>query len=103
MSFEYKRVEAFNRGVGALLNRIAAALEGPRTQIAGEPEYATVQARAAMHVHALGAMKKTLTHRLQFVNRLQAQAAKASSKAKRRSARVRRRLGAAAGPRSSRR
>jgi hypothetical protein len=85
MSFEYKRVEAFNRGVGALLNRIAAALEDLE-EIAGEPEYATVQARAAMHVHALGSMKKTLTRKLQLVNRLQAQAAKAIDKAKRRSA-----------------
>jgi len=85
MSFEYKRVEAFNRGVGALLNRIAAALED-LDAIAGEPEFATVQARAANHVHALGAMKKTLTRRLQIVNRLQAQAAKALEQAKRRSA-----------------
>ena len=85
MSFEYKRVEAFNRGVGALLNRIAAALED-LDAIAGEPEFAAVQARAAMHVHALGAMKKTLTNRLQLVNRLQAQAAKALERAKRRSA-----------------
>jgi hypothetical protein len=85
MSFEYKRVEAFNRGVGALLNRIAAALED-LDAIAGEPEFAAVQARAAMHVHALGAMKKTLARRLQIVNRLQAQAAKGLEQARRRSA-----------------
>ena len=85
MSFEYKRVEAFNRGVGALLNRIAAALQDLEG-IAGEPEFASVQARAATHVHALGSMKKTLTRRLQLVNRLQAQAATAIDKAKRRSA-----------------
>ena len=42
MRFEYKRVEAFNRGIGALLNRIAAALEDLE-EIAGEPEYASVQ------------------------------------------------------------
>ena len=85
MSFEYKRVEAFNRGVGGLLNRIAAALED-LDAIAGEPEFAAVQTRAAMHVHALGAMKKTLTKKLQLVNRLQAQAAKALERAKRHSA-----------------
>lgn len=85
MSFEYKRVEAFNRGVGALLNRIAAALDDLEA-IAGEPEFATVQARAANHVHALGAMKKTLTRKLRAVNRLQAQAAKAIAQAKQRSA-----------------
>ena len=85
MAFEYKRVEAFNRGVGALLNRIAAALEDLEA-IAGEPEFAAVQSRAADHVHALGAMKKTLTRKLQLVNRLQAQAAKAIEQAKQRSA-----------------
>ena len=85
MSFEYKRVEAFNRGVGALLNRIAAALEDLQ-EIAGEPEFARVQARAAMYVHSLGTMKKTLTRKLQLVNRLQAKAAKAIDRAKRRSA-----------------
>ena len=79
MAFEYKRVEAFNRGIGALLNRIAAALDDLEA-IAGEPEFATVQVRAAGYVHALGAMKKTLTRKLQLVNRLQAQAAKAMSR-----------------------
>lgn len=83
MSFEYKRVEAFNRGVGALLNRIAAALED-LDAIAGEPEFAAVQTRAAHHVHALGAMKKTLTRQLQLVNRLQAKAATAIEAANRR-------------------
>ena len=85
MSFEYKRVEAFNRGVGALLNRIAAALDDLEA-IAGEPEFAAVQSRAANHVRALGSMKKTLTRKLQIVNRLQAQAAKAIEQAKQRCA-----------------
>jgi hypothetical protein len=85
MAFEYKRVEAFNRGIGALLNRIAAALEDLEA-IAGEPEFATVQVRAAGYVHALGAMKKTLTRKLQLVNRLQAQAAKAIKQSRERSA-----------------
>ena len=83
MAFEYKRVEAFNRGIGALLNRIAAALEDLEA-VAGEPAFAAVQARAAQHVKALGSMRKTLTARLQAVNRLQAKAAKAMAAARRR-------------------
>jgi len=85
MAFEYKRVEAFNRGIGSLLNRIAAALEDLEA-VAGEPDFATVQVRAAGYVHALGAMKKTLTRKVELVNRLQAQAVKAMNRARQRSA-----------------
>ena len=82
MAFEYKRLEAFNRGIGALLNRIAAALDD-LDAIAGDPELATVQARAATHVHSLGAMKKTLLRTLQEINRLQAKATQAIQRSKR--------------------
>ena len=85
MGFEYKRLEAFNRGIGALLNRIAAALDD-LDAIAGEPDFAPVQARAATHVHSLGAMKKTLVRTLQEINRLQARATRAMQQSKRRSA-----------------
>jgi hypothetical protein len=84
MAFEYKRLEAFNRGIGALLNRIAAALDD-LDAIAGDPEFASVQARAATHVHSLGAMKKTLVRTLQEINRLQARATKAIQQSRRRS------------------
>ena len=85
MAFEYKRLEAFNRGIGALLTWIAAALED-LDAIAGEPEFAAVQSRAATHVHSLGAMRKTLLRTLQEINRLQAKAVKAGQDTKRRSA-----------------
>jgi len=85
MAFEYKRLEAFNRGIGALLNRIAAAL-ADLDAIAGDPDFAPVQARAATHVHSLGAMKKTLLRTLQEINRLQAKATKAIQQSTRRSA-----------------
>ena len=85
MAFEYKRLEAFNRGIGALLNRIAAALDD-LDAIAGDPEFAPVQARAAAHVHSLGAMKKTLLRKLQEINRLQAKATRTITQSKRRSA-----------------
>jgi hypothetical protein len=85
MAFEYKRVEAFNRGVGALLNRIDATLQ-EFDAIAGDPAFAAVQSRAAQHVHALGAMRRTLTRNVEAVNRLEAKAAAAIDAGRRRSA-----------------
>ena len=85
IAFEYKRVEAFNRGVGALLNRIAAALED-LDAIAGDPDLAAVQTRAAAYVRSLGAMKKTLTNKLEVANALQAKAVKAMNRARQRGA-----------------
>jgi len=83
MRFEYRRVEAFNRGVGAALNRIDEALEELEA-LADDPAFEPVDARVARHVQSLGAMKKTLSRRTQVVNGLQAKAATAIAAAEQR-------------------